>query len=237
MPNQVFSQGTPWISRNATASVSAVSPAATFVVTSLTDTGGGTTRLNASGAHGFTNAANVGKYVYISSGTNWTPGFYLVTAIDVDTSGVQITISQTYSASLGNPTLIVVGADFTFQTITVPALSPNAILNLDLTFSYSNTSNTKRITATWGGTAIFDVSPTTSVIVRPASVLMQNRGSTSSQVSAHTVGNTTQASTAGSVITTATINTSAPTTLTLTGRLNNPLDYVKYERYALFIWN
>ena len=78
-------------------------PAATFVTPTVEDASG-SVRLVSAGAHGLTAALAVGKSLYIAwSGGSGVSGFFSITAIDTDTTGVKITINLVNSATVTFP--------------------------------------------------------------------------------------------------------------------------------------
>lgn len=164
--------------------ITLIQPAATFTSTTSTDSGSGTTTLTSAGAHGLTTAVAVGKSIYISAGTGWTPGLYEITALDLDTTGVAVTIDTPFT-SQGTPTIALAGSIVPMASITIPPLRENSYIYINYSFSSTDaTANVKRPRITFDSTLFFNPSLTTS----PngcAEFTIQNRGVTNSQVGSY----------------------------------------------------
>lgn len=218
---------------NSGVSVGYIAPAATFTATTASSGGAGKTTLTSAGAHGLTSAIAVGKHLYISAGTNWTVGFYPITAIDLDTTGVAVTITYTYSASLGSPTIALAGTEVTFATVSIPALRANSFIKSDGTWSAVNNANAKNAYIRLGGTAFYNPSAASLVTLRPVSVIIQNRNSTSSQIGSMASTNQSNSGTATASPATGSIDTSVATSLTFGGKVATANDYIYLERYLV----
>jgi len=135
------------------APVSLVQPAATF--TTLTyNTNAGKVRLVSAGAHGLTAAVAVGEDIYVTWATGTgVNGFYEVTALDADTTGVAITIDLTYVTGLGTPTVAVANTAVTVASVTVPgwAMGTGGGMEIDALFSLTNNATVKTLGMTYGG--------------------------------------------------------------------------------------
>lgn len=135
------------------APVSLVEPAATFVTLTYDDDSG-SVRLNSAGAHGLTAAVAVGEDIYVTWATGTgVNGFYEVTALDADTTGVAITIDLPYVVGLGTPTVAVANTEVTVATITVPgwAMGTGGGMEIDALFSLTNNATVKTLGMTYGG--------------------------------------------------------------------------------------
>lgn len=194
--------------------IALVEPAATFTSTTPTDGGGGTIVLTSAGAHGLTAAVAVGASIYISAGTGWTVGFYPITALDLDTTGVAITITGTFSVGLGTPTIALANTEVPMAIVTIPPLLANSMIRAHVTQSGTDTTaTTKSVRVRFGtstmatATAYYGTGLTTSPY-SSRTVYIHNRGVTNSQVGGFSAtqaagdGNTTAAPATSSVDTT-----------------------------------
>lgn len=129
--------GSPIVLGKSAVAVSLVEPAVTFTSVTPTDGGSGTIVLTSAGVHGLTAAVSVGANIYISGGTGWTPGLYPITAIDLDTTGVAITIAGTFDVGMGAPTIALANTLVQLVAVPVPALLPDSQVRWDVTFSVS----------------------------------------------------------------------------------------------------
>ena len=143
IPCEAYSNGVDWLIVNGEAVLYSnaiwkkiVEPAATFTraVTDYTfasANGGIETKITAVGVHGLTTAVAVGAYLPITASTNvgtqdipWTVGLYLITAIDVDTTGVAITVLKDYVAGeLQQPTIALAGTEIEVARIHLPPIT------------------------------------------------------------------------------------------------------------------
>lgn len=218
---------------NSAVARSVIEPAATFTSATPTDGGGGTIVLTSAGAHGLTAAVAVGYPIYISAGTGWTPGFYTITAIDLDTTGVAITITGVFDGGMGSPTIALANTLVVLATVTVPALGANSVLRVDSTFTSPDTSGTnKSVRVRLGATSFYATGLTTSPNNGRVTVI-HNRGATNSQIArvassgANGEGNSATAPTPG------TEDTSVPTSLTLTAQPAAANIPIVLERYLV----
>jgi hypothetical protein len=133
--------------------VALVQPAATFVTLTYNDNGGNV-RLASAGAHGLTAAIAVGASVYVTWATGTgVNGFYEVTALDADTTGVAITIDLAYVLGLGTPTVAVANTAVTLASVTVPgwSMGVGGGMEIDALFSLTNNATVKTLGMTYGG--------------------------------------------------------------------------------------
>jgi hypothetical protein len=135
------------------APVSLVEPAATFITLTYSDNGG-LVQLDSAGAHGLTAAVAVGESVYVTwAGGTGLNGFYEVTELDADTTGIAITIDLEYVLGLGTPTVAVANTEVTVATVTVPgwAMGTGGGMEIDALFSLTNNATVKTLGMTYGG--------------------------------------------------------------------------------------
>lgn len=146
---------------------STVVAAATFITLTYEDDAG-SVRLVSAGAHGLTAANSVNKYIYVTWSTGTAvSGFYKITALDLDTTGVKITIDLAYVlTTLGTPAVKVAGDTVVLATNTVNAYSTKAgsIINIEALYSCSSTTNAKSIIATYGGVTVITYAVPNSTI-------------------------------------------------------------------------
>ena len=158
--------------------VSIVQPAATFVTLTYQDNAG-SVQLDSAGAHGLTAAIAVGNNVFVTwTGGTGVDGFYEVTALDADTTGVEITIDLPFVAGLGTPTVAVANTVVTLASVTVPgwSMGVGGGMEIDALFTLTNTANAKNIGMTFGGGVLMAVAATSNASAC-AQKLMCNRGS------------------------------------------------------------
>lgn len=143
-------------------------PAATFVTPTL-DNNSGLVRLTSAGVHGLTAAAAVNRFVYVSwtGGKSGVDGFYSISSIDADTTGVAITLNLVASAAvtISNSATTGVPAVFTWanhgravgnilQFTTTGSLPTGVATTTDYYVRTVLDANTFLISATAGGTPI-----------------------------------------------------------------------------------
>lgn len=205
------------IAGKSAANLAFIEPAATFTSTTPTDGGSGTIVLTSAGAHGLTAAQAVtpgNVKIYISAGTGWTPGFYPITALDLDTTGVAITITGTFNAGMGSPTIALANTEVAVATITIPPLLSDSMIRAHVTQSGTDTSGTAKTvrvrfgTSTMASSTAFYGTGLTTSPYSSRTVYIQNRGATNSQVGGVSAslaagdGNTTSAPATATVDTT-----------------------------------
>lgn len=158
--------------------VSLVQPAATFITLTYSDDGG-SVQLDSAGAHGLTAAVAVGASVYVTWATGTgVNGFYEVTALDTDTTGVAITIDLPYVTGLGTPTVAVANTVVTLASVTVPgwSMGVGGGMEIDALFTITNSATAKNLGLTYGGGVLMAVSAASNASAC-AQKLMCNRGS------------------------------------------------------------
>ena len=128
-------------------------------------------------------------------------------------------------------------AETTLATITVPAnsLGANGALRVYAIWTNNNSGNSKTFRVRFSGAAgtQFRSRSMTTNLTTPEYVLIQNRNATNSQVGGDVTGAAAGwASGTGAVITAA-VDTTAATTLVLTGQLANSGDTINLEQYVV----
>ena len=158
------SDGTGWIPaqnsviyRNNTR-VAVVSPNSTFGTPTVGDAGG-YVQLTGAGNHLLTQAACVTAgtcYLYISTGTEWTPGLYQIRS--VTDGGAVLTLELAYNGSYGSPTVANVssGIDLVTHTITLPRLRATSKVALDVSHTFVNSAANKNFKIKLDGTVLYD---------------------------------------------------------------------------------
>ena len=160
------------------APVALVQPAATFITLTYSDDGG-SVQLDSAGAHGLTAAVAVGASVYVTWATGTgVNGFYEVTALDTDTTGVAITIDLPYVTGLGTPTVAVANTVVTLASVTVPgwSMGVGGGMEIDALFTLTNSATAKNLGMTFGGGVLMAVGAASNASAC-AQKLMCNRGS------------------------------------------------------------
>lgn len=158
--------------------VALVEPAATFITLTY-ETNAGLVRLVSAGAHGLTAAVAVGASVYVTWATGTgVNGFYEITALDTDTTGVKITINRPFVAGLGTPTVAVANTVVTLASVTVPgwSMGVGGGMEIDALFTITNSATAKNLGLTYGGGVLMAVSAASNASAC-AQKLLCNRGS------------------------------------------------------------
>jgi len=158
--------------------VALVEPAATFITLTY-ETNAGLVRLVSAGAHGLTAAVAVGASVYVTWATGTgVNGFYEITALDTDTTGVKITINLPFVAGLGTPTVAVANTVVTLASVTVPgwSMGVGGGMEIDALFTITNSATAKNLGLTYGGGVLMAVSAASNASAC-AQKLLCNRGS------------------------------------------------------------
>jgi hypothetical protein len=159
------------------APVSLVQPAATFTTLTYADDSD-SVQLVSAGAHGLTAAVAVGQDIYVTWATGTgVNGFYEVTALDADTTGVAITIDLAYVTGLGTPTVAVANTAVTVASVTVPgwAMGTGGGMEIDALFSLTNNATVKTLGMTYGGGVLLAAAAANSASAC-VQKLMCNRG-------------------------------------------------------------
>jgi hypothetical protein len=213
-----------------------VAVAATFTNAVPTAGVGSTIVLTSAGAHGLTSAVAVGQRIYISAGTNWTLGFYTITAIDVDTTGVAITITGTFSASLGNATVAPVATEVPLLTVAVPILQANSMIRADIsTYATDTSAATKIHRVKLNTTNLSGITLTTLPNSRRVTVI-HNTGATNAQVSGITSTTIAGEGSGAAAAPTGAVDTSVATTITATLAMSIPNIIGGVSRYIVEVF-
>lgn len=213
-----------------------VAVAATFTNAVPTAGVGSTIVLTSAGAHGLTSAVAVGQRIYISAGTGWTVGFYTITAIDLDTTGVAITITGTFSASLGNATVTPVFTEVPMYSVTLPILQANSMIRVDNTTYSSDTSASTKIHRTKLSTTTFTALTLSTTPHNRRVTIIQNAGATNIQVGGVASTANTGEGNVAVAPSTGTVDTSVATTITQTCSLGIANIVGGITRYAIEVF-
>ncbi len=122
-------------------------------------------------------------------------------------------------------------------TITVPAgaMGLNGILRWDALFTHTSSANNKILRVRFGGiggTTYLSLTNTTTATYRDFGAL-QNRGAANSQVGKSSNSTTSAFSATGTAVTTSAIDTSAATTLVITGQKASAGETLTLEQYLV----
>jgi hypothetical protein len=213
--------------------VALVEPAATFITLTY-ETNAGLVRLVSAGAHGLTAAVAVGASVYVTWATGTgVNGFYEITALDTDTTGVKITINRAFVSGLGTPTVAVAYTVVTLASVTVPgwSMGVGGGMEVDALFTMTNSATAKNLGLTYGGGVLMAVSAANNTSAC-AQKLMCNRGS--SQIvsnAANQVGH--GLSTAANVF--LTVDATVDQVFAITAQPAAANNIVKLEAFKLYI--
>jgi hypothetical protein len=195
---------------------SVIMPASTFTTVTPTSGGSGLITLTSAGIHSLTEGRAVGSRLFISGGTLWEPGYYPITAIPSTTS---VTISGTFDAGMGNPTIALANTEVTFLDIPIPALLPNSVIRVDCSVSSVDTSASKTFRVKLGsGTFIASSVTLTSSPNNRKVTVIHNRNSTDSQIAGITLGAASGEGNTGTPTATGTEDTSIPSVIYLTAQ-------------------
>ena len=127
--------------------------------------------------------------------------------------------------------------EHTFTTINIPAnaLGPNGMIRLTLNFSCTNNANTKTVRARFNGASGTQYlnSPLTSQARLHTPVFIYNRNATNSQIGGTNAGNQAGYGQSTSSQVTSSVDTTAATTIVVTGQLANASDTVTLESWSL----
>jgi hypothetical protein len=215
------------------APVSLVQPAATF--TTLTyNTNAGKVRLVSAGAHGLTAAVAVGEDIYVTWATGTgVNGFYEVTALDADTTGVAITIDLTYVTGLGTPTVAVANTAVTVASVTVPgwAMGTGGGMEIDALFSLTNNATVKTLGMTYGGGTLLSAAAASNASACVQKLMCNRGGSQVVTNSATAVGH--GLSTGANVF--LTVDTTVDQTFAITVKPATANNLMRLEAYKLHI--
>jgi hypothetical protein len=213
--------------------VSLVQPAATFTTLTYADDSG-SVQLVSAGAHGLTAAVAVGEDIYVTWATGTgVNGFYEVTALDADTTGVAITIDLAYVTGLGTPTVAVANTEVTVATVTVPgwAMGTGGGMEIDALFSLTNNATVKTLGMTYGGGVLLAAAAANSASACVQKLMCNRGGSQVVSNSASAVGH--GLSTGANVF--LTVDTTVDQTFAITVKPATANNLMRLEAYKLHI--
>lgn len=128
-----------------------------------------------------------------------------------------------------------VTSEVTLATIVAPAgcMGANGLIRVQTLWSMTNSANNKVPRVKFGGTTLLDVTLTTVAVLSDQRIV-QNRNSQSSQI-AKPLGNMTGGGwgTATSAVVTASVDTSADTTILITGQKSSAGETLTLESYLV----
>jgi hypothetical protein len=213
--------------------VSLVQPAATFTTLTYANNAGNV-QLVSAGAHGLTAAVAVGEDIYVTWATGTgVNGFYEVTALDADTTGVAITIDLAYVTGLGTPTVAVANTEVTVATVTVPgwAMGTGGGMEIDALFSLTNNATVKTLGMTYGGGVLLAAAAANSASACVQKLMCNRGGSQVVTNSATAVGH--GLSTGANVF--LTVDTTVDQTFAITVKPATANNLMRLEAYKLHI--
>lgn len=213
--------------------VSLVQPAATFTTLTYADDSG-SVQLVSAGAHGLTAAVAVGEDIYVTWATGTgVNGFYEVTALDADTTGVAITIDLAYVTGLGTPTVAVANTEVTVAAVTVPgwAMGTGGGMEIDALFSLTNNATVKTLGMTYGGGVLLAAAAANSASACVQKLMCNRGGSQVVSNSASAVGH--GLSTGANVF--LTVDTTVDQTFAITVKPATANNLMRLEAYKLHI--
>lgn len=213
--------------------VSLVQPAATFTTLTYADDSG-SVQLVSAGAHGLTAAVAVGEDIYVTWATGTgVNGFYEVTALDADTTGVAITIDLAYVTGLGTPTVAVANTEVTVATVTVPgwAMGTGGGMEIDALFTLTNNATVKTLGMTYGGGVLLAAAAANSASACVQKLMCNRGGSQVVSNSASAVGH--GLSTGANVF--LTVDTTVDQTFAITVKPATANNLMRLEAYKLHI--
>ena len=215
------------------APISLVEPADTFVTLTYSDDSG-SVQLVSAGAHGLTAAVAVGEDIYVTWATGTgVDGFYEVTSLDSDTTGVAITIDLPYVLGLGTPTVAVANTEVTVATVTVPgwAMGTGGGMEIDALFSLTNNATVKTLGMTYGGGVLLAAAAANNASACVQKLMCNRGGSQVVSNSATAVGH--GLSTGANVF--LTVDTTVDQTFAITVKPATANNLMRLEAYKLHI--
>lgn len=159
---------------------------------------------------------------FVSDGTRWIPDGVQILARNASASGMSVT------GTLSETALV---------TVTVPAgvLGINGSLIVQVSFAYTNSANTKTMRIRFGGlagTQYLSAAATTTATLSDQRWI-SNRGAANSQVGGQ--GGVAFYGTSTNTTVTSSVDTTADTTLLLTGTLANTGETIAVESYRVLL--
>lgn len=158
----------------------------------------------------------------------------------------QLAISSASNASINGWRVASSGAaashtgdtnETALATITIPAggLGPNGVVRLTVNFSCTNNANTKTACIRFGGIGgtRYLNAPLTNQARLHTPIFIYNRNSEASQIAGSNAGNMTGYGQSTTSQVTSTVDTTAATTIVITGQLAVGTDTITLESYVL----
>lgn len=240
----VLSNGLALVSRSNVATPTLVVPATTFTSAAVNNVGSKVeldTTSTSGGAHGLTNAVAANCYIYVAGGANWTVGFHKINSIAIDTTGKKIQLDTAYDAGLGTPTIVLAGPSATLVpmlAITIPPLTKNGEVVLDLTPDITNSTNAKNLKIKLNSTEFFAPtygSATGISITKGTSYVIYNRNDTQIQKASAGPTSVDGIGTSSSACATGIVDTSQETTLNVYYNPSTANERCGIDRYRVKI--
>lgn len=152
------------------------------------DNGSGKVKLTSNVAHGITEAAGEGSYLYlISGGTGWTAGSsHQIDATNGFISTTELLLTTNYTASMGVPVFALAGTTeatcaIKLKSITLPALRANTEAILEYGIEYSSSTDSKHGMIYLESTQLGKHNTTAANLHVPYRMGFRNQNNTSSQ--------------------------------------------------------
>lgn len=205
---------------------------------------GGRTKqiLRLSFSNNLTTIASNGN-IYLQDGRDFTPKNSKATLSLQFDGTVWVEVSRSYGAepksiiladsAVAIPHPGTITTEYTFVSVNIPPdiLGINGIVEVEAVFSYSNNANVKTMRYRFGGGAFFS---TTATATSSAAFLkrIQNRGVSNSQIG-EAASSQAQGGTNANPVYTSAIDTTASTSVAITGQLSVGTDTMTLERYVV----
>lgn len=206
-------------------------PAATFTGYTLSSAAAGArTLITAGGAHGVTSAFAVNKSIYVSAGSGWTPGFYDVKAVALNTTGTSLEIDLPYSAGRGAPTIALPNDFVPFFSMPVPPLLANSYIQVVSGFNYTNSAVTKTpVVRLTDGTINLDAMqpPITTQDGGSYITTIRNFGSKTAQITGIAPTHGGGLGSTGAAAGTGTVDTTNGATLIIGGKISAAMAFIR----------
>jgi len=159
----------------------------------------------------------------------------------VNITGSLSTSIHSPSIYTGNPTVVLAGTEFVIKSVTIPPMTVNGYLGVDATWGSTSGTGAKTPGVRLGTSAtsisgdpfylVTGTAAATVTCIHPLPIMVQNRGSVSSQVNQFPAANVGGgASSSGTPATTGTVSTGVTTYLNFTGKMASANDPIWLER-------
>lgn len=206
-------------------------PAATFTGYTLSSAASGArTLITAGGAHGVTGAFANNKSIYVSAGSGWTPGFYDVKAVALDTTGTSLEIDLPYSAGRGAPTIALPSDFVPFFSVPVPPLLNDSYIQVVSGFNYTNSAITKTpmVRLTDGSVSLDAMSPPLTTQDGGSYITtIRNFGSKTAQITGIAANHGGGLGSTGAAAANGTVNTASGSTLIIGGKISAAMAFMR----------